>query len=152
MFGIKASPSNHQSLLLHKEVITLFHEFGHNLQHLLTDVETLGVSGVNGIPWDAIEIASQLMENYCWHPESIKLISKHYLTGEKLPEIIINNLSKMRYYQSSLFILRQLEFSLFDLNIHLLSNFKEYKKDIVIKIFEKEDMRLDITVIYGLTH
>ncbi|MDQ1237534.1 MAG: M3 family metallopeptidase [Wigglesworthia glossinidia] len=140
-----SSPSNHQSLLLHKEVITLFHEFGHNLQHLLTDVETLGVSGVNGIPWDAIEIASQLMENYCWHPESIKLISKHYLTGEKLPEIIINNLSKMRYYQSSLFILRQLEFSLFDLNIHLLSNFKEYKKDIVIKIFEKVKSEISIT-------
>lgn len=135
---------NCPSLLLHKEVVTLFHEFGHNLQHLLTSVETLGVSGINGIPWDAVEISSQLMENYCWHPKSIQLISKHYQTNKKLPKSIIKNLSKIRSHQSSLFILRQLEFSLFDLNIHLLSSFDKEDQNIVNKILEQVQNKISV--------
>uniref|UniRef100_A0A1A9UKC4 Peptidase M3A/M3B catalytic domain-containing protein n=1 Tax=Glossina austeni TaxID=7395 RepID=A0A1A9UKC4_GLOAU len=84
------------------------------------------------------------MENYCWHPESIRLISNHYQTNEKLPKSIIQSLLKIRSNQSSLFILRQLEFSLFDLNIHLLSSFKNNDQNIAIKILKKVQKKISV--------
>ncbi|BGI51148.1 MAG: oligopeptidase A [Arsenophonus endosymbiont of Ceratovacuna japonica] len=106
------------SLLTHDEVITLFHEFGHGLHHLLTQINISDVSGINGVPLDAIELPSQFMENWCWEPEALNLISCHYKTGESLPKSILNNMLSSKNYQSAIFILRQLEFSLFDFRLH----------------------------------
>ncbi|CUR53673.1 Oligopeptidase A [Serratia symbiotica] len=114
------NPLNNQpKLFTHNEVITLFHEFGHALHHTLTQIETLGVSGINGVPWDAIELPSQLMENWCWEPEALKLISNHYKNNQPLTENILDNIFKSKHYQTALFILRQLELGLFDFLIHI---------------------------------
>ncbi|AKC32451.1 oligopeptidase A [Candidatus Pantoea carbekii] len=110
------------ALFTHNEVITLFHEFGHGLHHILSRIEVLGVSGLDGIPWDAIELPSQLMENWCWEPEAIRLISGHYETGESLPSTLLNKILLLKNYQAALFILRQLEFSIFDFRLHIECN------------------------------
>lgn len=109
------------ALLTHSEVTTLFHEFGHGLHHMLTRVETAGVSGINGVEWDAVELPSQFLENWCWERESIDMISGHYLTGEALPDVLLNNMRKARNFQSAMQLVRQLEFSLFDMQLHLQS-------------------------------
>ncbi len=107
------------ALLTHDEVLTLFHEFGHGLQHMLTRIDYLGVSGINGVEWDAVELPSQIMENWCWEAEVIAMISGHYQTGEKLPEALYKKMLKAKNFQSGLMMIRQLEFSLFDFQIHL---------------------------------
>ena len=106
------------ALLTHDEVTTLFHEFGHGLHHMLTQVDHLGVSGINGVEWDAVELPSQFMENWCWEPEALALISGHYQTGEILPEELLNKMLAAKNFQSGMTMVRQLEFSLFDLLIH----------------------------------
>ncbi|WP_395480113.1 oligopeptidase A [Candidatus Curculioniphilus buchneri] len=106
------------TLLTHNEVIILFHEFGHGLHHILTRIDTPGVSGMDGIPWDAVELPSQFMENYCWQSDALTFISGHYQTKEPLPKQILSNLLKSRNFQAALFILRQIELSLFDLYIY----------------------------------
>ncbi|MDR0218151.1 MAG: oligopeptidase A [Enterobacteriaceae bacterium] len=106
------------ALFTHDEVITLFHEFGHGLHHMLTEIETLDVSGINGVPWDAVEQPSQFMENWCWEPEALAFISGHYETNEPLPQEMLNNMLAAKNYQSAMFILRQLEFGLFDFRLH----------------------------------
>lgn len=106
------------ALFTHSEVITLFHEFGHGIHHIMTEIDTPGISGINGVPWDAVEIASQFMENYCWQSESLAFISSHYRTGESLHPDLLNKLLGLRNYQAAIFILRQLELGLFDLRIH----------------------------------
>ncbi|ABF14182.1 oligopeptidase A [Candidatus Palibaumannia cicadellinicola] len=108
------------SLLTHNEVTTLFHEFGHGIHHMLTIIETPGVSGINGVPWDAVELPSQFMENFCWQPEALHLISGHYETKKPLPTAIINKLLKVKNYQAALGLLRQVELSLFDFYMHYL--------------------------------
>ncbi len=106
------------ALFTHDEVTTLFHEFGHGLHHMLTKIDTAGVSGINGVPWDAVELPSQFMENWCWEPEALAFISGHYETGEPLPKEMLNKLLAAKNYQAALFILRQLEFGLFDFRLH----------------------------------
>lgn len=107
------------ALLTHNEVTTLFHEFGHGLHHMLTQVEASGVSGIGGVEWDAVELPSQFLENWCWQRESIDLISGHYQTGDRLPDELLEKMHAARNFQSAMQLVRQLEFSLFDMQIHL---------------------------------
>lgn len=106
------------ALFTHNEVTTLFHEFGHGLHHMLTQIDTAGVSGISGVPWDAVELPSQFMENWCWEPEALAFISGHYQSGEPLPKEMLDKLLMAKNYQAALFILRQLEFGLFDFRMH----------------------------------
>lgn len=106
------------SLLTHDEVVTLFHEFGHGLHHLLTQVTVGDVAGVNGVEWDAVELPSQFMENWAWDAEGIALISSHVETGTPLPKEKLDALLAVKNFQSGLQTLRQIEFALFDLLIH----------------------------------
>ncbi|PLK58495.1 oligopeptidase A [Candidatus Palibaumannia cicadellinicola] len=110
--------SGKPALFTHNEVTTLFHEFGHGLHHMLTRIDTPGVAGINGVPWDAVELPSQFMENFCWQPEALELISGHYETGKSLPIELLNKLIDAKHYQAALFLLRQIEFGLFDFCIH----------------------------------
>lgn len=107
------------ALLTHGEVTTLFHEFGHGLHHMLTKVEASGVSGINGVEWDAVELPSQFLENWCWQRESIDMISGHYQSGEPLPDDLLEKMRNARNFQSAMQLVRQLEFALFDMHIHL---------------------------------
>ena len=110
--------SGKPALLTHDEVTTLFHEFGHGLHHMLTEIEHAGVSGINGVAWDAVELPSQFMENWCWEPEGLALISSHYETGEALPKDLLDKMLAAKNFQSGLMMVRQLEFSLFDFELH----------------------------------
>ncbi|MCR4507671.1 oligopeptidase A [Pseudomonas sp. 32.2.56] len=107
-----------QALLTHDEVTTLFHEFGHGLHHLLTRVEHAGASGINGVAWDAVELPSQFMENWCWEPDGLALISGHFETGEPLPQDLLDKMLAAKNFQSGLMMVRQIEFSLFDFELH----------------------------------
>lgn len=107
------------SLLTHEEVETLFHEFGHGLHHLLTKIDYPAVAGINGVPWDAVELPSQLLENWCWEPESLALISGHVDTGEPIPEALYRRLRAAKNFQSAMQLVRQLEFAIFDFRLHL---------------------------------
>ena len=106
------------ALFTHNEVTTLFHEFGHGLHHMLTRIEAAGVSGINGVPWDAVELPSQFMENWCWEPEALAFISGHFETGEPLPQELLEKMLAAKNYNAAMFILRQLEFGLFDFRLH----------------------------------
>jgi oligopeptidase A len=110
------------SLLTHDEVTTLFHEFGHGLHHMLTLVDYPPVSGINGVPWDAVELPSQFMENWCWEKESLDDLAKHHLTGDLLPETLFDKLVKAKNFQSAMQMVRQLEFSIFDFRLHYEEN------------------------------
>ena len=105
-------------LLTHDEVVTLFHEFGHGLHHMLTEQDVSGISGINGVAWDAVELPSQFLENWCWTEEGIALISGHYETGEPLPKEKLEKMLAAKNFQSAMQMVRQLEFSLFDMRIH----------------------------------
>ena len=107
------------ALLTHEEVTTLFHEFGHGLHHMLTRVDYPSVSGINGVAWDAVELPSQFMENWCWEREPVNLISAHVETGEPLPDALFERMRGARNFQSAMQMVRQLEFALFDMRIHL---------------------------------
>ena len=106
------------ALFTHDEVLTLFHEFGHGLHHMLTKVDVAGVAGINGVAWDAVELPSQFLENWCWEPDALALISGHYESGQPLPKELLDNMLAARNFQSAMQMVRQLEFSLFDLLIH----------------------------------
>ncbi|MDD2767145.1 MAG: oligopeptidase A [Methylococcus sp.] len=106
------------ALLRHDDVVTLFHEFGHGLHHLLTRVEYLGVSGIRGVEWDAVELPSQFMENFCWEREALGLISGHYRTGESLPDALLAKMLAAKNFQAGMQTVRQLEFALLDFRIH----------------------------------
>ena len=106
------------SLLTHAEVTTLFHEFGHGLHHMLTEIDCAAVSGINGVPWDAVELPSQFMENWCWQKAAIPLISGHHKTGEVLPDKLLEKMLAAKNFQSGMQMVRQLEFSLFDILMH----------------------------------
>jgi oligopeptidase A len=106
------------SLLTHEEVTTLFHEFGHGLHHMLTRVHHPSVAGVNGVEWDAVELPSQFMENWCWEREALDFISGHYQTGEPIGAEMLERMLKAKNFQSGLQMLRQLEFALFDFRMH----------------------------------
>ncbi|MCH8497710.1 MAG: oligopeptidase A [Marinobacter sp.] len=106
------------SLLTHDEVTTLFHEFGHGLHHMLTQVEVSDVSGINGVAWDAVELPSQFLENWCWHPDSLAIIARHHETGAPLPQDLLDKLLAAKNFQAGMQMVRQLEFSLFDFRLH----------------------------------
>ena len=106
------------ALLTHDEVTTLFHEFGHGLHHMLTRVDYPSVSGINGVAWDAVELPSQFMENWCWEREPLDMISSHVDTGEPLPDELFERLRGARNFQSAMQMVRQLEFALFDMRLH----------------------------------
>ena len=107
------------ALLTHDDVITLFHEFGHGLHHLLTEVDYPGVSGIAGVEWDAVELPSQFMENFAWQRDALNLFARHYQSGEKLPDELFARMQAARHFQAALFLVRQLEFALFDFRLHL---------------------------------
>lgn len=109
---------NRPALLTHDEVITLFHEFGHGLHHMLTEVDNIAVAGTHGVAWDAVELPSQFMEFWAWDQESLDLLSEHIETQESLPAELLKALLDARFFQSGMQTLRQLEFALFDLSIH----------------------------------
>ncbi len=106
------------ALFTHDDVITLFHEFGHGLHHLLTQIEDLGVSGIHGVEWDAVELPSQFMENFCWEWEVLEHMTSHVDTGEPLPRELYEKMLAAKNFQSGLGMLRQIEFSLFDMHLH----------------------------------
>ena len=106
------------ALLTHDDVVTLFHEFGHGLHHMLTEVDYPEVSGIRGVPWDAVELPSQFHENFCYHPDTLALISGHVETGAPLPEAMVDKLLAARNFQSAMAMVRQLEFALFDFCLH----------------------------------
>ena len=106
------------ALFTHDEVITLFHEFGHGLHHMMTQVGYLDISGISGVEWDAVELPSQFMENWCWQRESLNMFAKHYETGENLPDELFDKMQAARHFQSAMGMVRQLEFSIFDMRIY----------------------------------
>jgi oligopeptidase A len=112
--GVDGKPA----LLTHDDVTTLFHEFGHGLHHLLTQVEERDVSGISGVEWDAVELPSQFMENFCWEWDVLKHMTAHVDTGEHLPRALFEKMLAAKNFQSGLQMLRQIEFSLFDMLLH----------------------------------
>ena len=106
------------ALFTHDEVITLFHEFGHGLHHLLTQVNELGVSGINGVEWDAVELPSQFMENFCWEWEVLAPMTRHAGSGGTLPKALFDKMLAAKNFQSGLQTVRQIEFALFDMHLH----------------------------------
>jgi oligopeptidase A len=116
--NFNAPTGDRPSLLTHAEVVTLFHEFGHALHHLLTEVDYPSVAGTNGVAWDAVELPSQFLENFAWRPELLADIGRHYHTGEPLPREKIDMLQRSRTFLSGLAMVRQIEFALFDFRLH----------------------------------
>ncbi|MFQ2086793.1 oligopeptidase A [Aeromonas veronii] len=106
------------ALFTHNEVVTLFHEFGHGIHHMLTRIDVAGVAGINGVAWDAVELPSQFLENWCWESEALAFISGHYETGEPLPADLQEKMLAARNFQAAMQMLRQLEFALFDFRLH----------------------------------
>jgi len=131
------------SLLTHDDVLTLFHEFGHGLHHMLTRVDYPGVAGINGVPWDAVELPSQFMENFAWREEVLPLISAHVETGEPLPAATLARLQATRTFQAGMHTVRQIEFALFDFRLHA-----EYAPQSPPRIAETlEEVRREVSVV-----
>ncbi len=128
-------------LLTHDEVVTLFHEFGHGLHHMLAEQDVPGISGINGVAWDAVELPSQFLENWCWTEEGIALISGHYETGEPLPKDKLEKMLAAKNFQSAMQMVRQIEFSLFDMRIHA-----EYQDGLSIQAV-LDEVREQVSVI-----
>ncbi|MDI1352651.1 MAG: M3 family metallopeptidase, partial [bacterium] len=137
----KAS-ANKPALLSHEEVVTLFHEMGHCLHHLLTQVDYLSASGINGVEWDAVELPSQFFENWCWEQSALSLLTAHVDSGESLPAELYQRVMDAKNFQSAMGMLRQMEYSLFDFRIH-----QEYepKESLINDILA--DVRLKTNVI-----
>lgn len=131
------------ALLSHDEVVTLFHEFGHGLHHMMTQISDAAVSGINGVAWDAVELPSQFMENFCWQAESLAFISSHYQTGESLPTDMLEKLLKAKNFQAAMMMVRQLEFGLFDFRLHV--EFDPTEEGQIQQIIE--EVRSDVAVV-----
>jgi oligopeptidase A len=131
------------AVFTHDEVITLFHEFGHGLHHLLTELEDLGVSGINGVEWDAVELPSQFMENFCWEWEVLQGMTRQVETGEKLPRALFDKMLAAKNFQSGLATLRQIEFSLFDMLMH--SNFDAGGNKSILQLLD--EVRNEVAVL-----
>jgi oligopeptidase A len=132
------------SLLTHDDVTTLFHEFGHGLHHMLTEVEVRGVSGIEGVEWDAVELPSQFMENFCWTRAGLDRIAAHVESGKAMPEDLFRRLLGTRHFQAGLFLVRQLEFGLFDFRLH-----HEYEPARGARVLELiEEVRREVAVIH----
>lgn len=117
--NFSAPVADQPALLTHDEVTTLFHEFGHGLHHMLTQIDVAAVSGINGVAWDAVELPSQFMENWAWEKSVLENFSSHFQTGEKLPEAWIDSLLAAKTYQAAMAMVRQIEFSMFDFRLHM---------------------------------
>ena len=131
------------ALLTHQEVLTLFHEFGHGLHHMLTKVDYPSIAGINGVEWDAVELPSQFMENWCWEKDALPLFSGHYETGVPLPEEKFHNLLATKNFQSGMRMVRQLEFALFDFRLH-----REYDPQQGARIYEiLQEVRDQVAVV-----
>lgn len=124
----------------HDEVVTLFHEFGHGIHHMLTKIEVSAVSGINGVAWDAVELPSQFLENWCWQPEALQFISGHVDTGEPLPKALLDKMLAAKNFQSAMQMLRQIEFSLFDFTLHMQT------EGVDVQVFLNE-VRKEISVL-----
>jgi oligopeptidase A len=145
------------ALLTHDEVQTLFHEFGHGLHHLLTLIDYPPVAGINGVAWDAVELPSQFLENWCWEQEALALISGHHQTGEPIPDELYQRMLAAKNFQSAMLMVRQLEFALFDFRIH-----QEYDPQQSGRIYPiLEEVREQVAVVrppawhrfaHGFTH
>lgn len=135
------------ALLTHDEVETLFHEFGHTLHHLLTEVDEVSVAGINGVAWDAVELPSQFLENWCWHEQSLNLIAKHYQSGEALPSKLLQKMRAAKNFQSGMQTLRQVEFALFDMRLH--SQFEPNTDDVQTVL---DDVRKQVAVLLPPTN
>lgn len=109
---------NRPSLLNFQEVLTLFHEFGHGLQHMLTRVDYPDVSGIRGVEWDAVELPSQFMENWCYHRKTLKELGRHYLSGESIPDALVDKIIASHNYRAASQMLRQIQFALIDMKLH----------------------------------
>ncbi|NII72296.1 oligopeptidase A [Dyella sp. SG562] len=107
------------ALLTHDDVLTLFHEFGHGLHHLLTEIALPSIGGIDGVEWDAVELPSQFMENFGWNRQALDLFARHWQTGEPLPEELFQRMLAARHFHAGLFLVRQLEFAMFDFRLHL---------------------------------
>lgn len=135
--------NNDPALLTHNEVITMFHEFGHGLHHLLTTVDYLPVAGIHGVEWDAVELPSQFLENWCWSRDALTLLAGHYQTGEPLPETLYQRMQAAKNFQAGIFMVRQLEFGLFDFRLH-----REYDPARGARVLETlDDVRQQVAVI-----
>ncbi|MEZ9471128.1 oligopeptidase A [Vibrio lentus] len=131
------------ALFTHDEVVTLFHEFGHGIHHMLTQVEAGAVAGINGVPWDAVELPSQFLENWCWEEEALSFISGHFETGEALPKEMLEKMLAAKNFQSAMFILRQLELGLFDFTLHT-----EYDPEVGARVLETlADVKSKVSVL-----
>jgi len=131
------------AMFTHDEVITLFHEFGHGLHHLLTEVEDLAVSGINGVEWDAVELPSQFMENFCWEWEVLHGMTRHVDSGEALPRTLFDKMIAAKNFQSGLQTLRQIEFALFDMLMH--SNFEAGGGKSILQLLD--EVRAEVAVL-----
>ncbi|MEQ1556854.1 MAG: M3 family metallopeptidase, partial [Gallionella sp.] len=131
------------AVFTHDDVITLFHEFGHGLHHLLTEVEDLAVSGINGVEWDAVELPSQFMENFCWEYAVLQDMTRQVETGEKLPRALFDKMLAAKNFQSGLATLRQIEFSLFDMLMH--SDFEAGGAKSILELLD--EVRAEVAVL-----
>jgi len=131
------------ALLTHDDVITLFHEFGHGLHHLLSLVEEPSVTGISGVPWDAVELPSQFLENWCWERGALDLVTSHVDTGESLPDKLLQKLRGARNFQSGMQMVRQLEFALFDFRLHASTT--QISADVIHRLLD--DVRQQVAVV-----
>jgi oligopeptidase A len=135
-----APVGNKPATFSHDDVLTLFHETGHGLHHLLTEVEELAVSGIDGVEWDAVELPSQFMENFCWEWDVLARMTAHVETGEALPQALYEKMIAAKNFQSGLFTLRQIEFALFDLRLHA-----ENRRDVMALL---DEVRNEVAVVF----
>ncbi len=131
------------ALFTHDEVITMFHEFGHGLHHMLTQVEEYGVSGIKGVEWDAVELPSQFMENFCWEWDVLRHMTKHVETGAHLPRALFDKMVAAKNFQAGMQTVRQIEFSLFDMRLH--GEFDPYGKTTPLDLIEQ--VRDEVAVV-----
>jgi oligopeptidase A len=134
------------ALFTHDEVLTLFHEFGHGLHHLLTRVDEAAVSGIRGVEWDAVELPSQFMENFCWEWEALRLLTGHVDSGEPLPRALFDRMISARNFQSGMFMLRQVEFALFDVLAHTALDPAATDAGTLLRLME--DVRREVAVVF----
>jgi oligopeptidase A len=142
--NFSAPLSGKPALFTHDEVITLFHEFGHGLHHLLTQVDVLGVSGINGVEWDAVELPSQFMENFCWEWEVLRNMTRHVESGAALPRALFDKMVAAKNFQSGMQTVRQLEFAIYDMRLH--SDFDPAAQKTPLQLVE--EVRRNVAVLF----
>ena len=131
------------ALFTHDEVLTMFHEFGHGLHHMLTEVDYYSVSGIKGVEWDAVELPSQFMENFCWEWEVLRHMTSHVETGEQLPRALFDKMVAAKNFQAGMQTVRQIEFALFDIRLH--SQFDPYGEKTALDLIES--VRDEVAVV-----